>query len=109
MIIEWNKLDPDLRKAESLSGFKTNILKFMRPSPTSVHNCHNPKGFEFIIEFKLGLNHLREHKFEHNFQGTINPLCSCGFDVESTEQFILHCHHLVNEIITLLRTIGNIN
>ena len=34
-IIEWNKLDPGLRKAESLSLFKTNILEFIRPSP----NC----------------------------------------------------------------------
>ena len=33
--IEWNELDPGLRKAESLSLFKTNILKFIRPSP----NC----------------------------------------------------------------------
>ena len=43
-IIEWNKLDPDLRKAESLLLFKTNILKFIRLSPNSVYNCHNPKG-----------------------------------------------------------------
>ena len=34
-IIEWNELDPGLRKAESLSLFKTNILKFIWPSP----NC----------------------------------------------------------------------
>ena len=29
-IIEWNKLDPGLRKADSLSLFKTNILKFIQ-------------------------------------------------------------------------------
>ena len=29
-IIEWNELDPGLRKAESLSLFKTKILKFVR-------------------------------------------------------------------------------
>ena len=109
MIIEWNKLDPYLRKAESLSVFKTNILKFIRPPPNSVYNCHDPKGFEFLIRFNLGLSYLREHKLKHNFQGTINPLCSYGFDVESIEQFILHCPQLVNEIINLLSTIDNIN
>ena len=108
-IIEWNKLDPGLRKAESLSLFKTNILKFIRPSPNSVYNCHNPKGLKFITRLRLGLSHLREHKFKHSFQDTINPLCSCGLDIESTEHFLLHCPQFVNERRTLLSTIGNIN
>ena len=108
-IIEWNELDPGLRKAESLSLFKTNILKFIRPSPNSVYNCHNPKGLKFITRLRLGLSHLREHKFKHSFQDTINPLCSCGLDIESTEHFLLHCPQFVNERRTLLSTIGNIN
>ena len=107
-IIEWNKLDPGLRKAESLSLFKTNILKFIRPSPNSVYNCHNPKGLKFITRLRLGLSHLREHKFKHSFQDTINPLCSCGLDIESIEHF-LHCPQFVNERRTLLSTISNIN
>ena len=47
-IIEWNKLYPGLRKAESLLLFKTNIVKLIRSSPNSVYNCHNPKGLKFI-------------------------------------------------------------
>ena len=54
-IIEWNKLDPGLRKAESLSYFKTNILKFMQPSPNSVYNCHNPKDLNLLLDSGLGL------------------------------------------------------
>ena len=108
-IIEWNKLDPGLRKAESLSLFKTNILKFIRPSPNSVYNCHNPKGLKFITRLRLGLSHLRKHKFKHSFQDTINPLFSCGPDIESTEHFLLHCPQFVNKRCTLLSTIGNIN
>ena len=94
--IEWNKLDPGLRKAESYSVFKTNILKFIRPSPNSVYNSHNPKGLNFI-RFRLGLRHLREHKFKHSFQDTINPLRSCGLNRELTERFLLHCPQFVNE------------
>ena len=51
---------------------------------------------------------MREHKFKYNFQDTINPLCSYGLDIESTEHFLLHCPQLVNERRTLLSTIGNI-
>ena len=92
-----------------MSLFKTNILKLIRPSPNSAYICHNSKGLKFITRLRLGLSHLREHKFKHSFQDTINPLCSCGIDIESTEHFLLHCPQFVNERRTLLSNIGNIN
>ena len=52
---------------------------------------------------------MREHKFKHSFQDTINPLCSCGLDIESTEHFLLHCPQFFNEKRTLPSTLGNIN
>ena len=39
----------------------------------------------------------------------LNPLCSCGNDVESTEHVLLHCPQFVNERRTLLSTLGNFN
>ena len=60
-IIDWNKLDPDFRKSENFSVFKRNILNFIRPSPNSVYNCHNPRGICLITRFRLGLSHLREY------------------------------------------------
>ena len=107
--IQWNNLDLLLRKSENLSIFKSNILKFIRPSPNSVYNCHNPRGICLITRLRLGLSHLREHKFKHGFQDTLNPLYSCGNDVESTEHFLLHCLQFVNERRTVLTTLGNFN
>ena len=37
------QIDPGLRKAESLSVFNTNILKFIRSSTNAAYNSHNPK------------------------------------------------------------------
>ena len=105
----WKELDPSLRKAGSLSVFKANILKFIRPSPNSVYNCHNSKGLKLITRLRLDFSFLREHKFKNSFQDTTNLLCSCGLDIESTEHFLLHCHQFINEICTLLSTIDNIN
>ena len=34
-IIEWNNLDPHLRKSENFPFFKSNIRKFIRPSTNS--------------------------------------------------------------------------
>ena len=86
-IIEWNKLDPTIGKAESFGIFKSNILKFIRPTPRYFFNCYNQKGIRLMAQFRLGLSHLREHKFNHNFQNCINPLCSYGMDFESTSHF----------------------
>ena len=33
-----------------------------------------------MTRLRLGLSHLREHKFNHNFQNCINLRCSCGMD-----------------------------
>ena len=103
-IIYWNNLDL-LRKSENFSVFKSNILKFIRPSPKS--NCHNPRGICLITRLRPGLNHLRQNKFKHGFQDTVNLLCSCGNNVESTEHFLLHCPQFVNQRSTLLSTLGN--
>ena len=42
-IIEWNKLDLKIKNSESIEAFKKRILPFIRSSPNSTFNCHNPK------------------------------------------------------------------
>ena len=110
-IIESNNLDPHLKKSENFSVFKSNILKFIRPSPNSVYNYNNPSGIftRLITRLKLDLSHLKEQKFKHGFQYMLNLLCSCGNDLESTEHFLLRCSQFVNERRTLLSILGNFN
>ena len=60
------------------------ILNFIRPSPNSFFDCHCPKGIKLITRLRFRLSHLREHKFKHSFQDTVNPLCNCGQDIESS-------------------------
>ena len=84
-VIEWNKLDLNIRNLESLNIFKKMLLKFIRPSGSSVFNCHNLRGVKLLTKSRLGLSHFREHKFKHGFQDTLNPICSCGNDIETSE------------------------
>ena len=49
------------------------------------------------------------YNFSHNFQHCINPLCSCGMDIESTSHFFLHCPLLDDKRITLLNTLSKID
>ena len=91
VIIEWNKLDPSLRRCDSYNVLKSNILKFIRPSSNSFFDCHNPIGIKYITRIRLGLSHLRQNKFKHSFQDTRNPICNCDNDIEFANHFFLHC------------------
>ena len=108
-INEWNNLEPGISNSKSVGFFKRNILKFIRPKPNSVYNSHNPKGIRLITRLRLGLSHLREHKFKHSLQDCLNPLCSCGNDIETSIHFLLHCPTYSNKRMILLNKTKNIN
>ena len=108
-IKEWNRLDIDIRKSDSISMFKKHILSFIIPLPNKVSNSHNPQGLKLLTRLRLGLSHLRYHKFKHNFLDTINPLCSCGSDIETALHFLLYCPNFMQCRNTLLSEIFEIN
>ena len=108
-IKEWNRLDIDIRKSDSISIFKKRILSFIRSLPNKVSNSHNPQGLKLLTRLRLGLSHLRYHKFKHNFLDTINPLCSCGSDIETALHFLLYCPNFMQCRNTLLSKISEIN
>ena len=37
-------------------------------------NVHNPHGIKLFTRLWVGLSHLREHKFRHNFQDSLRPI-----------------------------------
>ena len=81
-IIEWNNLD--LRFGKSFRFLKSTFLSSYNHLQT-LYNFHNHGGI--CLFTRPGLSHLREHKYKNDFQDTINQLCSCGNDAESTEHF----------------------
>ena len=106
----------NIRKSESYEIFKTFIIEDLRPIPNSIFGIDNPVGLKFLTRLRLSFSHLREHKFKHNFQDTLNPLCSCSLAIESTEHFLLHCQNfqiqrqsLLNNLINIDNTIVNLN
>ena len=108
-MIEWNNLDPNLRNSDTYGTFKNVVLKFITFSRNCIFECHNPQGIKFLTRLCLGLSHLREHKFKHTFQDSLNPVCKCGAEVESTTRFLLHCPIYNNDWSSLLSTIRNID
>ena len=58
--------------------FSSCLLKFVRSVANSVFEINNPYGLKLLTRLRLGLSHLRYHKFRHNFPDCINTICVCG-------------------------------
>ena len=114
-VIEWNNLDKSIRGSESFtlfkerhSFFKKSILQPIWPTPNRTFNWHNPTGIKLITRFRLGLSHLRDHKFKHNFLNCLNPICCCGKGIETTAHYLLHCPIFSDERSIFLNKIQTI-
>ena len=86
LISEWNKFD--LKICDSA---RKHTLNFIRPRQNSIFKLHNQFGIKLLTHFRVGLSHLKKHKFKHNFQDSIGLLCCCGANTEPTIHFFLHC------------------
>ena len=93
-IIEWNKLDLDVRKSKSYAIFQNTLFRLARPNQCAIYSINNPVELKLLTRLRLRLSHLNEHRFNHNFQNNVNPLCSPSLEIESNSHFLLHCHHL---------------
>ena len=108
-INEWNILDTNIRGSDSYPKFKNSLLKFIKPKANSVFFIRDSNGLKLLTRLRLGLSQLREHKFNHNFLDTLNPLCSCSLEVESTTHFFLRCHHFTQIRVTLMNKLNQID
>ena len=80
----WFWLDINIRNSESILLSKSRLLSFICSNQSNIYNIFDPIGSKLLTCLCLGLSHLNEHKFCHNFQDCLNPLCSCSCKIEDT-------------------------
>ena len=92
------------------------ILSFIRPQENSIFKIHGINGIKLLNHLRLYFRHLNEHKFQHNFRATIDPMCSSGLEPETTPHYLLHCNldsdlrtELLNDICVLNPTLKNLS
>ena len=95
--------------SNSLEVFNSKLLAFIRPVQRSIYNVFNPQGLKFLSRLRLGLSHLAEHRFGHNFKDCINSLCSCSLKVENTLHFFLHCQDYSTFRMDLMNKVNQID
>ena len=85
--------------------FKSRLLSFIRPNQSNIFNIFAPVGLKLLTRLGLGLSHLNEHKFRHNFQDCLNPLCSCILEIEDTTYYLLQSQHFSNHRFDLMNSV----
>ena len=108
-IKEWNKLDPEIRNAETHASFRKMVLNFIRTTGNSSYKIYDPPGIKLLTRLRLGFSHLSEHKFRHNPAESLNPLCSCSLETESILHFFLRCQNYTTLRRALMTDLKNIN
>ena len=105
---DWSNLDENIRNSESISSFKNRLLAFIRPQESSIFNIFDPQGLKFLTRLRVEFSHLNEHRFRHNIENCVNPLCSCSLEIEDTSHYLLHCHHYSQNRIYLMNSIESV-
>ena len=92
-----------------LKFFKKHLLSFIRHMPNSIYNIHNPLRAKYLTRLRIGFSHLKERKFKHNFQYSVDPMCSCSIGIETTIHFLPHCANFNIQRETLFDKIATID
>ena len=101
-LYDWFSLDINIRNSDSISLFKSRLLSFIRPVQSKIYNFFDPEGLKFLTRLRVGVSHLNAHRFRHNFQDCLNPLCSCSLEIEDTTHYLLHCRHFSTQHANLM-------
>ena len=105
---DWFDLDENIRNSESISIFKNRLLTFIRPAQNSIFNIFDPIGLKLLTRLRLEFTHLNEHRFRHNFENCVNPLCPCSLNTENIEHYLLHCYHFTHHRISLMNSVNSV-
>ena len=107
-LAEWNELDHEIRLSPSVAIFKKKLLAKIRPPARSTFGIHDPIGFSYLTQLRVGLSKLCLHKFRYNFRDSINPMCPINDGIETMEHFLLLCHTFEAERRSLLAGVSEL-
>ena len=93
----------------SHNSFRKTLLNFIRPSENKIFSIYDQVGIKLLNSLRLGFSQLCKHKFWHNFEHTLNPLCSCSIDTKTTLHLFLWCHFPNNIREILMNELMNID
>ena len=79
-----------------------------------IFDIHDPdiEKIKSLNHLKLNFIHLNEHKFRHNFNDTVDPMCPCGLESETSLRrlhYFLRCNLYLTEKLEHLSNVCILN
>lgn len=72
--------------------FKVTVLNFIRPKRFSVFYIHDTNGIKSLSHRKLNFIRLNEQRFRYNFDDTVDPMRTCGLELETALYYLVSCY-----------------
>ena len=63
------------------------LLHFIKPTANSTYKPYDMLGIKPLTRLQFGFSDLFKQKFRHNSAESLNPLCTCSLETESTLHF----------------------
>ena len=92
IISKWKELDLNKHSCFCNNKFRKALLSFIRPGKNKIYNINSQVCIKLSTRLRQMFNYLHEQKFRHKFEDTLNLLCSCSTEAETTLHFYLRCH-----------------
>ena len=90
-ISSWNRIITNFESLPSYGQLKSHLLSLIRPNKKSTFGVHDPINLRHLLQLRIGLSNLRQHKKRHNFADTPSEMCLCETGIENTSHYILSC------------------
>ena len=86
----WENLENKAESKPSAQSFKKCLNDFSRLPGHSLFGICDKYGIKLLTKIRVSFSDLRDHRFNHNFNGE-SPLCQCGIEDETSAHFFLRC------------------
>ena len=106
---EWNRLSTEIRNSTSSQQLRNCFYLSLNQPVLHCFSIHHPASVIFLFRLRLAFSHLPEHKFGHNFHDTLNPLCSCSLEPETTSHYLLCCHNFSSARLDYMNALNPID
>ena len=88
---EWNQLDQSIRNCPTISGFKLQLVRLVRPTKKSTFGAHDIEGVRLLTLLRVQFSDLHEHRFRHSFTAPI-PCVSAKRALRTMNIFFCTAH-----------------
>ena len=94
-----------IRSTKSINKFRGTILNFNRPKGNPVFDIHGTNGIKLLSRLRLSFSHSNEHKFRHNCNDMVDPMCTCRLEPETILHYLLRCNLYSTQRLELLNNV----